>query len=372
MAERFYLPSLDGIRAVCATAVVVGHGIFRPGFPEAWRPASLYVIDGQLAVMTFFVLSGFLITLLLAREEAENGSVSLFQFYVRRFLRIVPVYLLYLGAMAVLVWTTVFEMGPCEWATALTYTKNYGCGTPLDGHLWSLSVEEQFYLVWPFVFALLAIRGRLVFAGALILAAPLFRVWFYGTDTGLYLFSFMTNMDALLIGSVVGLMYHRRPEDVRRIVEWRPAVGRAGAAVAVYAIWVLRLQYTLAPLTVTLGTTIQSLGVVYLIASYATVRRGAVYDLLNLRPVRYVGVLSYSLYVWQQPFTIDAATYGFETTPPLMAFPFNVAAPFLVAALSYHALEMPLVGLRRRFRAHKEIHGRLEAATEGRPPSPAG
>ncbi len=353
MAARNELPSLNGIRAVCIALVVGCHARVGVGFPARLFRSSAYVFDGNLGVTVFFVLSGFLITYLMAREESRTGAVSLTAFYIRRFLRILPVYFAFLIALFVLTLTTGLSISGCRWVTAITFTKNYSCRGWVEGHLWTLSVEEQFYLLWPAIFALVTRNGRLAFAGVLVLAAPLFRVYLYKANFGLYLFSFMTNMDALMIGSVVGLAYHRRPESVRTILAAWPTLGRAAAALLIYGVLVLRLNLRLAPLTVLFGTTIQSVGAAYLIASFAIIEGGLMYRALNCRPMRYLGLLSYSIYIWQQPFFSEPKIFGVETNVWL-TFPCNVFGALAVAALSYHALEMPLAGLRRHFRPLNE------------------
>ena len=96
--------------------------------------------------------------------------------------------------------------------------------------------------------------------------------------------------------------------------------------------------------------TVTALAAAYLIASYASIAGGPAYAVLNWRPVRYVGVLSYSLYIWQQPFLSATNPYGFASIPGALTFPVNIAAAFAVAAVSYHALEKPLLSLRTGLR----------------------
>ena len=110
------------------------------------------LFDGALGVRIFFVISGFLISLLLQNEMMSSASgVSLTKFYIRRFLRLAPAQIAFVFALFLLTKVTSLELRACQYLTALTYTKNYWCGSWVDGHLWSLSVEEQFYLLWPFV-----------------------------------------------------------------------------------------------------------------------------------------------------------------------------------------------------------------------------
>lgn len=358
-SNQVYLPSLNGIRAICITLVVGSHAAHANGFPRNWAFLSEYIFNGQLGVTIFFVLSGFLITYLLAREESKSGKIDLGAFYIRRFIRIVPVYITFLFALWILTLISDLHISKCQWLTALTYTKNFGCGSWIDGHLWSLSVEEQFYFLWPFVFAFLSVPKRLGFAFILIFIAPFFRAWLYSiNNTGLYLFSFMTNMDAIMIGSLMGIAYHRWADSVKNLLAWKPTFGRVIALLAIYFIWLLRVKLMFGIFTVTIGNTIQSIAAAYLISSYATIEKGYIYKILNLSLLKYLGVLSYSLYIWQQPFFSSPSTFGYNSHP-LLIFPINLIAALTVAALSYHFLEMPLLGLRKRFRASSERDNKI-------------
>jgi peptidoglycan/LPS O-acetylase OafA/YrhL len=129
----------------------------------------------------------------------------------------------------------------------------------------------------------------------------------------------------------------------------RPALGRALALFALYLPWLLKLQREAGWFTVPFGPTLQALAGTYLILSYALVKEGVGYRLLNTRLLREVGVLSYSLYIWQQLFIAPSGTYG-AADPVITLFPYNLAATFLAAWLSYRFFEMPLLSLRERLR----------------------
>src|ERR1700730_4181433 len=164
-----HIPALDGLRAVAVYLVIISHFGFE-------------MVPGAHGVMIFFVLSGFLITWLLLKENERYGKVSLADFYRRRTLRIFPaVYVYWLILIALLVATGKAVLWPHAWS-ALFYTSNYYSainGDPNNGlsHTWSLAIEEQFYLLWPFVFLML--RGNLkrmsVFLFGLIGAVCVYR-----------------------------------------------------------------------------------------------------------------------------------------------------------------------------------------------------
>src|SRR3954470_16220242 len=144
------LPSLDGLRALSVAMVVGGHLAYTGTAPAAFKTVLLFS-DGALGVRFFFVISGFIISTLLINEGANGSIPSLKRFYLRRFIRLVPVQIVFLAALLLLTLYGTLNINSCQFLTSLTYTKNYGCSSWIDGHLWSLSVEEQFYILWPFI-----------------------------------------------------------------------------------------------------------------------------------------------------------------------------------------------------------------------------
>lgn len=341
--HREYMPSLDGLRALSIVLVVLGHALYFTA-PAALRPASA-VFDGTLGVRIFFVISGFLITTLLLKEQ-DAGAISLKRFYIRRTLRLAPVQLAYIALLFLLTQLTRLEVSACQFATALTYTKNYGCSAWIDAHLWSLSVEEQFYLLWPAVLVFLPRRGAFLAMAGLIVLAPLSRGFEY--HLGHRIFTWLSsNADILMIGFAAALAYHAGV--LRRLMSFRPTAMRL-AALALFATPpLLSAHLMLAALTVTVGPTLEAMAAAYLICSYIMVRRGAGYRLLNLPAVSFLGRMSYSLYVWQQLFFENPSGYGLSSALPLQ-FPFNVGFALLAGVASYRLIELPMTRLRARFR----------------------
>ncbi len=144
------IDSLDGFRAVSILLVVFGHADKSWGMP-AWLSVSLeFLVHQQAGVMIFFVISGFLITNLLLDEKRATGDVNIQRFYGRRLLRILPVNYLYIGFVFCLWTSDPHAFSGSAFLHALTYTFNFAANDSwLLGHLWSLSIEEQFYLLWP-------------------------------------------------------------------------------------------------------------------------------------------------------------------------------------------------------------------------------
>ncbi|MBN8736667.1 MAG: acyltransferase [Xanthomonadales bacterium] len=171
------MPSLDGFRAVSILMVLCGHLGGTRGFPLTASAISHWTGDlGALGVQVFFVISGFLITSLLMSERQQTGTISLKNFYLRRVLRIFPAsytLILMLLVATLLGW---LDLTARDFIFASTYTVNYYPHHPWQiGHLWSLSVEEQFYLLWPLALLLLRERRGLLLAIAAIFIGPVVR-----------------------------------------------------------------------------------------------------------------------------------------------------------------------------------------------------
>jgi len=167
------IPSLDGIRALSIALVILSHAQVTVGFP-GWIPGVI-ADHGTLGVHIFFVISGFLITTLLLQESKSRGDISLGLFYARRTLRIFPPCYLFLAAIASATWFGIIRVPARLFLFAVTYTVNYATqGIWIVGHLWSLAVEEQFYLVWPLTLKLAGWTRALWIAAILALGAPPF------------------------------------------------------------------------------------------------------------------------------------------------------------------------------------------------------
>ena len=144
-----HIASLDGLRGLSILLVLWAHISRTHGFP--WATDSHVVASlGDLGVRVFFVISGYLITRLLLAERDKTGTVSLRGFYIRRVYRIFPAFYVFIGVIAALAWAGAITLEPGDLLHALTFSMNHHIVKSWwVGHLWSLSVEEQFYLTWP-------------------------------------------------------------------------------------------------------------------------------------------------------------------------------------------------------------------------------
>ncbi len=367
------IPSLDGLRAVSITFVLVSH-LRRtlPPQPSVVEQGLFFLDNGRLGVVVFFVISGYLITRLLRREQQETGRISLSSFYARRTIRIFPAFYLYVGTIAVLSATGVIRVTREHLLAAGAYLWNYrhvfiddaGTGLWYLGHTWSLSLEEQFYLLWPLTVVLVGLLGARRAALAVVLLAPVSRVVTYlvwPESRGAIGMMLHTAIDGILIGGFVALV-EGEPWFERAVARLRNGVLPAVAVfVAVVIVRLLAVRYE--------GTFMLSVGMTVEVVCIAVVMMWAIRypdtlvgRVLNAKPLMAVGVLSYSLYLWQQLFLAPYPDEAF-----VFPFPFNLLAAFAAATASYWLVEKPFLRLRARLRHRKKPLPAQQAAGRGFP-----
>jgi peptidoglycan/LPS O-acetylase OafA/YrhL len=233
------IPSLDGLRAISVLMVVAAHTNGSLSRLIPFIPSWLYSFWGTLGVETFFVISGFLITHLLLQELHTTGTVSLKRFYFRRALRIFPPFYVYM-AVALTLTLAGFATGKLSaFVVAGTYTWNYlGGGSHLLEHTWSLSLEEQFYLLWPAALVFFGARKSVKLAVWVVLLSPVSRMITYvlaPTLRALLAAMLHTGLDSIMFGCLLALLW--RNERFNRFVQ--PLVRGWVAAVAASFILIL-------------------------------------------------------------------------------------------------------------------------------------
>jgi peptidoglycan/LPS O-acetylase OafA/YrhL len=349
-----YLPTLDGWRAIAILAVMVCHAgdeLFGPGGgaeSARWHHLTRF---GAHGVDVFFGLSGFLITRRLLEEKAARGDIHLGGFYVRRAFRILPPYLLYLVAVGLLGAAGVLGVGRLEWWSSALFFRNYlpelssssTGGGWYTAHFWSLAVEEHFYLLWPALLILTgASRRSFWVAGALVFAIALWRVIDFRTGVSQGLLpgvgGFMRSdwrMDGLFAGCAAAVAF----PALRGRLSRNPA---RSSALTLAALAALIACIVLAP---PLAMLWQSLLIALLVSLTAGASTTSLLSrALELAPVRWVGRISYSLYLWQQLFLLERSV-GAPPLGVLQRLPLNVLAVFTAAVLSHYLLERPLLRL---------------------------
>jgi peptidoglycan/LPS O-acetylase OafA/YrhL len=334
------IPSLDGLRAVSVALVMASHAGNKagPAGPHWWH---LILGNGGLGVSVFFVLSGYLITALLLRELETVGTISLSDFYRRRVLRIFPAYYSLIFCVAILGALGLVSLGASDILPPITFTTNYWphqISWTLD-HSWSLSVEEQFYLLWPGVLALSGRKRALRVAILLIVLAPFIRIaqHFWGGNLSAMLH---TRIDTLMFGCAAALAGPSLADRARKLA---PGYAIAAAVTAGLISPFLMDTFGGAYLYV-FGYTLEGACIVTVMLWLAGRPDSVVGRLLNSRLAVHVGVISYSIYLWQQLFMSPG------NHSPLGEFPLNVGLALIVAELSYRIIERPFLRFRPRAR----------------------
>jgi len=336
------ISALDGLRAISIVLVVLGHLVGTRNMP---LPAdSILGQFVEFGVRVFFVISGFLITTLIFAEQERTGSLSLRQFYIRRTYRIFPAFYAYLAVVAALSALGFVQLLEGDLLAAASYTMNFHRPRAWDlGHLWSLSVEEQFYLLWPAIVLVAKKRRALHIATLALLAAPAIRVgvWVLMPNHRLGIGeTFPTVFDALAAGCLLAGLRGVLGTNATYAAFARSPLFALVPMAAVGAVIVPRVSFQLA-----LGATIQNIGIA-LTVDWA-VRRSStgsrlIGKVLDAGPIVWLGRLSYSLYLWQQLFLNRTGTHWVQ------AFPFNIAASLAMAIVSYYLVEQPFLRLRER------------------------
>ena len=335
------IPSLDGLRAISISLVLLAH-LAGTQFSPVSREFGKFWNLGELGVRVFFVISGFLITGLLLDEVAKAGRIRLGRFFFRRTLRIFPPYYAYLAVMAAVAAAGVVELAPRDLGHAVTYTSNYYADRSwYVGHTWSLSVEEQFYLLWPAALVLAGVRRGLWIAAAVVLLVPAIRLfeWLFVPSVAAGIgHRFETVADAIAIGCVLAgtrALLHRTPAYLRLLESpffvIVPLLAIAGA-----------LTHDRPTISFAVGMTLTNICIALVIDWCVTFHQGRIGRVLNTAPLVFAGWISYSLYLWQQPFLNRASNAD------IASFPLNLALAVVCALASYFLIERPSLALRKR------------------------
>jgi peptidoglycan/LPS O-acetylase OafA/YrhL len=364
-----HAPALDGLRGLAIVIVVtfhfVGHHV---------------VTGGWVGVDVFFCLSGFLITALMLDERLVHGAIDVRRFFARRACRLLPALVVFLA-----LWTVVLLLfHETRWIAATPSTN--GTGRPVDPagalvdvavsvaylanwdviaggmeapipHLWSLAVEEQFYLVWPVVMIVmswLAWRTRVVLLGGLaaLCAVLPFLYWDGGAGMERIYFGSDTQAVALLVGALTALVWHRRGGRAGWSRGWR-----AWAGFGLVCAWAWE---TPGPETKSLvGAAVVGLATAQMIPRLVD-GRGALPKLLCTPVMRWLGKRSYALYIWNYVW----ATWT-HPLPASWGIPLGVAASLLSAELSWRYVESPALRFARRFRVSTGPASGFGTASDG-------
>ncbi len=289
---------------------------------------------GMLGVKFFFVISGFLITGLLLKEIARTETVNLAKFYFRRTLRIFPPYYFYLFVIFVGS-RFITELPAGNFASSVTYTSNYFVpGTWNLLHTWSLSVEEQFYLIFPFVLLFLGKRKIVWLLAALILFLPIVRLTDFYTfsESGkmwIY-YGFHANADGLATGCLMAIFYEKLHKSEFYLKLLNSKIIFLAPLLLFFNNSIIDPRAYYLGVTFTISNILIALCIDWAITNYQGNFFG---NLLNSPPVEQIGVMSYSIYLWQQPFLNHDTKLWFNY------FPYNLLGIALFSSISYFFIE---------------------------------
>ena len=327
------IPALDGLRSLAIIIVMCSH----VGLQN--------IMPGQFGVTLFFFLSGYLITTLLRQEIEQNGRIDFRRFYLRRVFRILPPMYITIGFFIVL--SLVGLIHPLSWRGLpfdFLFLSNYFPVSGMPIGLWSLAVEEHFYIAFPLAMGILALRfsfarSALIFLGvcALVLAV---RVWEVHRLSNFESVNFWTHtrIDSILFGSLLALW--NNPVADKKDVLPKGLAGYALAAVLLVPTFVIRDE----AFRQTYRYTLQGFGLLVLFNTLIR-DRGLASAALNNQLTRWVAAFSYTLYLVHSGLILVFAPDG--QTHPLSATLAAFALAFVYAALMYRWVEQPL-GRRRR------------------------
>jgi len=337
-----HLPALDGLRA-CAVLVVM---MYHFGFSA---------VPGYLGVSAFFVLSGFLITWLLLKEFDRSGTVSLRDFYMRRFLRIFPAYYVFLAVSLGLDYVRHDPRVRDIALPGIAYLMNYynafhGHPPTSIAHAWSLAIEEQFYLVWPALFLVIARRPRreaLAIISGLVLVFAGWRSFLFLTGTAgpAYVYNaFDTRADILAIGCL--LAFASRSVSFQR---WSGKLGRwGGLPLITVALLLLSRMRGSEAYHYSVGFTVDALLLALFIIQVLQLHQRALWRWLDYRPVRYAGAISYPLYLYHI-LAYGAARKLVPAGPVFVRDGAAIGISLILASVSYYVVERRFMRLKTRF-----------------------
>lgn len=348
---RRYMPGLDGLRALAVMAVIAYHQNL------SWAQG------GLLGVCLFFVLSGYLITDILVAQWESSTGISLKSFWLGRARRLLPA--LFLMLIGVIVWISISDPARLSslWddvLAALFYSNNwwqifhqvsyfasFGPPEPL-GHLWSLAVEEQFYLIWPLLLGLglryIIKRGRLaalIAALAMISAAAMAIIYTPGLDPSRVYYGTDTRAFSLLIGAALALLWPSRKLSGNLSARGRIGLDAAGGAALLVVLWMIWHSNQYQSFLYYGGILLFSFAaaVVVAVLAHPASRLGQIF---SIKPLRFLGVCSYGIYLWHYPVIVLTSptvnTGGLDIRLALGQTALSVA----LAVFSWFFIETPI------------------------------
>lgn len=344
-----YIKGFDGIRALSILLVVLTHLDL-----SEWIPWNDFVanrvwpiISGEAGVRMFFVLSGFLITSLLIKEKQLNGKIAYSKFFARRFLRLLPPLVIFYGIILFVKLTGILAIDSASILYSVFYVYNF---VPNEfysfelAHTWSLAVEEQYYLTWPFIVGVfsrfnqffISIVSFVILCGLgkyLLMHSEFAEA--YHVDRW-----FIPAVAPIIIGSLFGALFRLRHEKTLNLFldyNW-PLFGGALLFLSSLILPSVLLSYNFI---------VQSIGIAMILTWIAVNQNVKFIKVLEFGPIKYIGLISYGIYVYQG-FFLRTGEWG--ATLEVQLFPWNILITLGLAILSYELIEKPILKYKSKLR----------------------
>lgn len=350
-----YIKGFDGLRAISILFVLMTHLGFYPllSHSEFFTQRVLMLINGTAGVNIFFAISGFLITTILLREKLSRGRIDFKNFFIRRFLRLLPTLLVFYIVIFILMTAGFIDRTYAGFLFSFFYLYNFVPNkyyTGELGHTWSLAVEEQFYLFWPFAvnamrkYRLLAISGIiLALCIVSIIIVPYLYLPYHGKIFYLnYIFNpvrwFLPAAGSIMIGASVAVLNFYK--DPRIIHFFASGLCLALSIVLYFSPLYMPYQvfgYIFIP---------QELGISLFLVWIFHNQNALITNILEIKPLAFIGKISYGIYVWQGLFLKT----GPGGSLAIQHFPLNIILVFIVASVSYYTVERYALSFKEKFK----------------------
>lgn len=374
------LPGLDGLRGVAILFVFLCHAYLSPATwtdylhlsqNTTWALKCMTTPFGYFGVPIFFVVSGFLITFLLLREERANGCISLKQFWVKRFLRIVPPALVCFLFIIGYAWLAGVHLDSVELASVGLFFRDLVPGHALTAHFWSLALEERFYLTWPLILIFVPRGKRLFTVVGLMVLAPLIRlVCAAGFPQYASFVLLLVRPDSILTGCLLALVWDKL--DYCRFSHKTGDIMFVGGLLSIMIAWLVSSYSGLMPNRIyaepfnglagleLISESIMlflNLGIVCVVLAAVTESTPAA-RCLNARWLVSVGLISYSLYLWQELFFFAPVVPHW-----MQGMAARMGCALVVGAGAYFLIERPMNRFRHRLKTspgRQTLPGRIQ------------
>jgi peptidoglycan/LPS O-acetylase OafA/YrhL len=342
-----YFPGLDGLRGISILMVIGIHILIARQNNNVWLNS---IFNGTLGVTIFFNISGFIITTLLLKEFISTGTINLKDFYLRRAFRIFPVAYLFLLVLGILSLILHDSEAPGAFLIAALYVKNIFTSGGATAHFWSLSVEEQFYFMFPVILKKNLKTYLTLCLTLVLLIIPACTIIYFHVPSIAHNnwffipYALIRDLTGILIGSIFSILVFYKSSIFQKLSNPHLSV--------ILLIGIILLNSTHPAFgryqRFVYSGVITSILISTLIATNIFKTNNYFHFFLNNPLSIYLGKLSYSLYIWQQIFTVDILWKGQSSLSGSLLF--NLVLLLIVANLSYYFFEKPIIKFKNRFR----------------------